>query len=76
MSDVKYRNLEALRKANGMTVEELMSKVGGFDRTTYYRVWQSVPNGNIRNSELVKLHEIFNVSTDCILGLKSLQITE
>ena len=73
---MKYENLETLRKAKGFTVEELIQKVSEENgmrtcddsklRNKYYR-WQN--GGNIA------LHKIFGVSTDCILGIKPLEIS-
>lgn len=72
--NVKYPNLEILRKANSMTVDSLMEQFG-YSRDTYYRTWQNTETGNIKSSDLIKLHKIFDVSVDCILGLKPLTIT-
>ena len=68
---ISLNNLETLRKANGMTVDELMSKLG-YSRDTYYKGWQS---GNIKASDLLKLHDLFGVSTDCILDITPLTIS-
>lgn len=65
------KNLETLRKANNVTVDELMRHFG-YDRSTYYQSWQK---GIIKGRDIIGLHDYFGVSTDCILDVKSLTIT-
>ncbi len=79
---MKYENLETLRKAKGYTVEELIRNVSVLNgsnvnddsklRNKYYR-WQN--GGNIAVVDMIALHKIFGVSTDCILGIKPLEIS-
>ena len=79
---MKYKNLETLRKAKGYTVEELIRNVSMLNgsnvnddsklRNKYYR-WQN--GGNIAVVDMIALHKIFGVSTDCILGIKPLEIS-
>ena len=79
---MKYENLETLRKAKGYTVEELIRNVSMLNgsnvnddsklRNKYYR-WQN--GGNIAVVDMSALHKIFGVSTDCILGIKPLEIS-
>lgn len=64
----KYKNLEILKKAHCLSSEELMRKLNK-RRATYYR-WQS--QGNIPSQDVIKLHEIFNVSTDILLDVQPL----
>ena len=68
---ISLKNLETVRKINGMTVDELMSKFG-YSRDTYYRVWQT---GNIKASNIIKLSQLFGVSADCILDITPLKIS-
>lgn len=67
------KNIKKLRNMSDMSISELMEKLGEKSLTKYYR-W--LGGGTISDSDVIKLSEIFNVSTDCILGLKPLQITE
>lgn len=69
---LKYPALDQIRRFKGLTVDDLMSKMG-YSRDTYYKVWQA-PNGNIKSCDLVKLHDIFGISTDSILGLTPFEI--
>lgn len=68
--EVNLKNLDALRKINDLSITELMNKLGK-NKTTYYS-WQK--NGRLPSDVAVKLHEIFNVSTDLILDVKPLII--
>jgi DNA invertase Pin-like site-specific DNA recombinase len=68
---IMLKNLEILKNAHGMSVDELMSNFG-YSRDTYYRAWQK---GNIKRADIIKLHELFNVSTDCILDVVPLTIS-
>lgn len=67
---VALKNLDALRKLKNMTVDELMETFG-YDRSTYYQSWQK---GKIKSKDIVKLHDFFGVSTDCILDVKPIEI--
>ena len=79
---MKYENLYSFRKAKGYTVEELIRNVSMLNgsnvnddsklRNKYYR-WQN--GGNIAVVDMIALHKIFGVSTDCILGIKPLEIS-
>ena len=73
MADEKIllKNLEMLRKVHGISVDTLMTEFG-YSRDTYYRGWQ---RGNIKREDIVKLHEKFGVSTDCILDVAPLTIS-
>lgn len=68
---IMLKNLETLRKANNLTVDELMKKFG-YSRDTYYRGWQS---GIIKRDDIIALHRFFGVSTDCILDVAPLKIS-
>ena len=70
----KLKNLEKLRSAHGFTVEELMIKLGKDEncRNTYY-YW--LRTGQIKTLDLIKLHDLFGVSTDCILDITPLTIS-
>ena len=72
MHEFKCRNIEILRKSKGLTVEEMM-KILGRTRELYYHSWRK---GNINAKDVIRLHEFFNVSTDCILDLTDLKIGE
>lgn len=64
----KLKNLEKLRKLHDLSVDELMERLGR-NRVTYY-TWQE--KGALPSSDVVKLHEIFDVSTDLLLDVKPL----
>lgn len=67
-NEYKFENLEKIRKAYGLSVDELMEKVGKKNsRSTYYK-WQKT--GQIKACDIIKLHKIFNVSTDLLLDVK------
>ena len=72
LNNFKYKNLERLRNVHGMTVNELMNKLGYEGGRSKYYNWQS--GGNIKIADIIALHNIFNVSTDCILDIQPLQI--
>lgn len=74
MEQIKFnlKNLETLRKMNNLSVTELMNKLGK-NRTTYCS-WQK--KGSLPSDVAVKLHHIFNVSTDLILDVKPLTIED
>lgn len=65
---INLKNLDKLRKLHDMSVDQLMLKLDR-DRTTYYQ-WQK--KGSIPSPDVVKLHEIFGVSTDLLLDVKPL----
>jgi hypothetical protein len=76
-SMAELKNLEALRKVNGYSVEELMTKLGrnendANNRNAYY-YW--LKTGQIKVADIIKLHDLFGVSADCILDLAPLTIT-
>ena len=74
LENYKYKNLEMLRNAHKMTIDELMCRLGyNCGRSKYYN-WQS--GGNIKIADIVALHDIFNVSTDCILDVNPLHVGE
>lgn len=66
------KNLDKLRKLHNMSVDELMGKLGR-NRITYY-TWQE--KGAMPSTDVIKLHEIFNVSTDLLLDVKPLIIEQ
>jgi excisionase family DNA binding protein len=59
-----YPNIDAERARNGLTIEELSKRIG-VTRKTYYN-W--VKNGNIPQSKLKSLAELFGVSADYLLS--------
>ena len=67
---ISFKNLEKLRKIKGISVEDLMKKLGR-NRLTYY-AWQE--SGSIPSADVIKMHEIFNVSTDLLLDVKPIVI--
>ena len=69
---IKLKNLETLRRMHNISVEELMKKLNR-NRITYY-TWQE--KGSIPSSDVVALHEIFNVSTDLLLDVKPMIIEQ
>ncbi|MDE6708361.1 MAG: hypothetical protein K2K06_10050 [Oscillospiraceae bacterium] len=50
-----------------------MMKILGRTRELYYHSWRK---GSINAKDVIRLHEFFNVSTDCILDLTDLKIGE
>lgn len=60
-----YPNIEAERARKGWTIDYLVKKLG-ICRKTYYN-WTS--KGNIPKEKLVLMADLFNVSTDYLLGL-------
>lgn len=66
----KYKNLEMLRRSNSMTVDELMNSIGISQRATYY-IWQK--GGNIKIEYLIALHNLFDVTVDCLLDVKPIK---
>lgn len=73
INNYKYKNLEMLRRTHGMTVGELMNKIGCADCRSKYYNWQN--GGNIKIADIIALHNIFCVSTDCILDVKPIQVS-
>lgn len=67
---IKLKNLETLRRMHNISVDELMKKLNR-NRITYYK-WQE--KGYIPSSDVVALHEIFNVSTDLLLDVKPIAV--
>lgn len=59
-----YPNIDAERARNGLTIEEL-SQLLGVTRKTYYN-W--VKSGNIPQSKIQMMADIFGVSADYLLG--------
>lgn len=63
--DVKmYRNINAERARNGLSVAKLAEKLGIGVRTYYS--WQK--NGKIPASKLIQMSKLFNCSVDYLLG--------
>ena len=60
-----YPNIDAERARYGLTVTALAKKLG-VCRKTYYN-W--ISNGKIPKDKLEQLADIFDVSTDYLLGL-------
>ena len=60
----RYPNIDAERARNGITISELSSMLG-VTRKTYYN-W--ITNGNIPQSKLEKMADLFSVSTDYLLS--------
>lgn len=67
---ITFKNLDKLRKIHNMSVDQLMSELD-HDRTTYYQ-WQK--RKAIPSDDVIKLHKLFNVSTDLLLDVKPLVI--
>lgn len=65
---IKLHNLDKIRRLNNWSVDQLMEELGR-DRVTYYK-WQQ--KGTIPSTDVIKLHEIFGVSTDLLLDVKPL----
>lgn len=72
MLKFKCRNIDILRKARGLTVAEMM-QILGHSREKYYQSWRK---GSIKAKEIIQLHDFFGVSTDCILDLTEIEISE
>ena len=64
MKTMIYPNIEAERARKGMSVENLTSLLG-VCRKTYYN-W--VSKGQIPQNKIEKMAEIFDVSSDYLLG--------
>lgn len=60
-----YPNIDAERARKGLTVNALVKELG-VCRKTYYN-W--IAKGKIPRDKLERLADIFNVSTDYLLGL-------
>lgn len=59
-----YNNINVERARFKMSVEELCGKIG-IARKTYYN-WQD--NGDIPSTKLIAMADLFNCSTDYLLG--------
>lgn len=64
MNAYMYPNIEAERVRKGMSQDELIRELGYKERKTYYN-WLS--SGNIPESVLVKMADIFDCSIDYLL---------
>lgn len=76
MSEIKkqsFNNIDTLRKIKNMSVMDLVKALGYLSTTTYYR-WKD--GAKISGDDIVKLTQLFGVSSDCILGLCSIEYTE
>ena len=60
-----YPNIEAERVRKGLSQEELIKELGYKERKTYYN-WLS--SGNIPESVLRKMADLFDCSIDYLLG--------
>ena len=67
---ISFKNLKKKKKIKGISVDELMKKLGR-NRLTYY-AWQE--SGSIPSADVIKMHEIFDVSTDLLLDVKPIVI--
>ena len=63
--DTVFRNIRAECARNGMSIEELSEKLG-IERKTFYN-WENKKDFPV--SCLIKMADIFHVTTDVILGL-------
>lgn len=72
MSNYKLKNIDTLRKAHNLTVDDLMQKMGKKSRCVYYG-W--LKSGQIPVSDIMRLHSIFKVSTDCILDVSPVKVS-
>ena len=61
---VKFKNIEAERARNGLSILSLSNELGISDKT--YRNWQA-PNGDIPASKLLEMSKLFNCSIDYLL---------
>ena len=61
---VKFKNIEAERARNGLSVLTLSNELGISDKT--YRNWQA-PKGDIPASKLLEMSRLFNCSIDYLL---------
>lgn len=68
---ITLKNLEALRKVRNITIDDLMAEFG-YSRDTYYKIWQT---GNIKAKDLIRLHNFFGVSVDCLLDITPIRIS-
>ena len=64
MQELKYPNIEAERVRKSISQEELAKKLG-VERKSYYN-W--LKRGNIPVSMLIQLSDLFDCSTDYLLG--------
>lgn len=65
MNAYMYPNIEAERVRKGMSQEELIKELGYKERKTYYN-WLN--SGNIPESVLIKMADIFNCTIDYLLS--------
>lgn len=65
MNAYMYPNIEAERVRKGLSQEELIRELGYKERKTYYN-WLS--SGNIPESVLVKMANLFSCSIDYLLA--------
>lgn len=65
-----FRNIRAECARNSLTIEELSNKLG-IERRTFYN-WEE--KKDLPTSYLVKMANIFRVSTDTILGLPRTEV--
>lgn len=65
MNAYMYPNIEAERVRKGLSQEELIRELGYKERKTYYN-WLS--SGNIPESVLVKMADLFSCSIDYLLA--------
>lgn len=64
MNAYMYPNIEAERVRKGLSQEELIKELGYKERKTYYN-WLS--SGNIPESALIRMADLFNCSIDYLL---------
>ena len=62
-----FRNIRAECARNALSIEELSNMIG-IERKTFYN-WENKKDFPV--SYLVKMAEIFHVTTDTILGIKA-----
>lgn len=60
-----FKNIRAECARNGMSIEELSRNLG-IERKTFYN-WES--KKDLPTRYLVQMANIFNVTTDCLLGI-------
>lgn len=64
--ETMYNNIEAERARNGWTIQEFADRLGICEKT--YRDWIS-KDKELKTSTLAKMAELFECSTDYLLGL-------
>ena len=67
MSEI-FDRIDSERRRNKLSVDEFMAILGYKSRCTYYDVWRENPE-NIKVEVIIKMAEIFGVSTDYLLGI-------